>query len=133
MLTSLPSKSLLKNSNFFFITALSLALATVISIFLAMRLSFFFNKVLNYNWSDDVIIRPRRPKMLPHVLSKDEILSIMDQVVNLKHKTILMTTYSSGLRISETLNLRISDIDSKSMLIRVNHGKGNKDRLGSLS
>ena len=73
---------------------------------------------------DDVIIRPKRPKTLPHVLSEDEILSIMDQVLNLKHKTILLTTYSSGLRISETLNLRISDIDSKNMLIRVNHGKG---------
>lgn len=93
----------------------------------------FFNKVLSYNWSDDVIVRPKRPKKLPHVLSKDEILSIMDQVLNLKHKTILLTTYSSGLRISETLNLRISDIDSKNMLLRVNHGKGNKDRWTVLS
>jgi len=93
----------------------------------------FFNKVLDYNWSDDVIIRPKQPKSLPHVLSQDEILSITDQVRNLKHKTILLTTYSSGLRISETLNLRISDIDSVAMLIRVNHGKGNKDRLTILS
>jgi len=54
-------------------------------------------------------------------------------VRNLKHKTILLTTYSSGLRISETLNLRIADIDSGAMLIRVNHGKGNKDRLTILS
>src|SRR5665648_36038 len=52
---------------------------------------------------------------------------------NLKHKTIFLTTYSSGLRISETLNLRICDIDSVAMLIRVNHGKGNKDRLTILS
>lgn len=94
---------------------------------------FFFNKVLSYNWSDDVIIRPKRPKKLPHVLSKDEILSITDHVLNLKHKTILLTTYSSGLRISETLNLRISDIDSKNMLVRVNLGKGKKDRLTVLS
>ncbi|WP_407314222.1 tyrosine-type recombinase/integrase [Desulfosporosinus sp. SB140] len=93
----------------------------------------FFNKVLGYNWPDDVIIRPKRPKSLPHVLSKDEILSITDQVHNLKHKTILLTTYSSGLRISETLNLRISDIDSSAMVIRVNQGKGNKDRLTILS
>jgi len=93
----------------------------------------FFNKVLGYNWSDDVIIRPKKPKSLPHVLSKDEILSITDQVSNLKHKKIFLTTYSSGLRISETLNLRISDIDSVAMLIRVNQGKGNKDRLTILS
>ena len=89
----------------------------------------FFNKIHCYNWPDDVIIRPRRPKSLPHVLSQDEILSITDQVQNLKHKMILLTTYSSDLRISETLNLRISDIDSTAMVIRVNHGKGNKDRL----
>lgn len=93
----------------------------------------FFNKVLDYKWSDDVIVRPKRPKSLPHVLSKVEILAILDQVVNLKHKVILLTTYSSGLRISETLNLRISDIDSKNMLLRVNQGKGNKDRLSVLS
>jgi site-specific recombinase XerD len=93
----------------------------------------FFNKVLKHNWSDDVIVRPKRPKKLPCVLSKDEILSIIDQVDNLKHKVILLTTYSSGLRISETLNLHISDIDSKNMTLRINHGKGNKDRLTVLS
>jgi len=93
----------------------------------------FFNKVLKFNWSDDVIVRPKRPNKLPYVLSKAEILSIMDRVLNLKHKTILLTAYSSGLRISEALNLRISDIDSKNMLIRVNLGKGKKDRLTVLS
>ncbi|MEL1136582.1 tyrosine-type recombinase/integrase [Desulfitobacterium sp. THU1] len=93
----------------------------------------FFNKVLSLSWSDDVIVRPKRPKSLPHVLSQDEILTILHQINNLKHKTILLTTYSSGLRISETLNLRVSDIDSESMLIRVNQGKGNKDRLTVLS
>jgi len=93
----------------------------------------FFNKLLNLNWSDDVIVRPKRPKSLPHVLSQDEILSILNHVSNLKHKAILLTTYSSGLRISETLNLHVSDIDSKNMLIRVNHGKGDRDRVTVLS
>lgn len=93
----------------------------------------FFNKVLHYDWSDDVIVRPKRPKKLPSVLSKAEILSIIDRVDNPKHRVILLTTYSSGLRISETLNLRISDIDSKNMTIRVNRGKGGKDRLTVLS
>ena len=87
----------------------------------------FFNKVLDYNGSDDVIVRPKRPKSLPHVFSQDEILTLLHQVDNLKHKTILLTTYSSGLRISETLNLRVSDIDSVNML------KGGKDRLTVLS
>lgn len=93
----------------------------------------FFNKVLDFNWSDDVIVRPKRPKSLPYVLSQDEILTILQQVNNLKHRTILLTTYSSGLRISETLNLHVSDIDSENMLIRVNQGKGRKDRLTVLS
>ncbi|NLI90997.1 MAG: tyrosine-type recombinase/integrase [Peptococcaceae bacterium] len=93
----------------------------------------FFNKVLHLNWSDDVIVRPKIPKKLPCVLSKDEILSIIAHVNNLKHKTILLTTYSSGLRISETLALRVTDIDSKRMLVRVNQGKGHKDRLTVLS
>lgn len=93
----------------------------------------FFNKVLHFNWSDDVIVRPKQTKSLPHVLSLEETLAIFDQISNLKYKTILMTTYASGLRISETLNLRVSDIDSKNMILRVNHGKGSKDRFTILS
>ncbi|CAA7600265.1 Phage integrase family [Acididesulfobacillus acetoxydans] len=93
----------------------------------------FFNKVLHYGGSDDVIVRPKKPKKLPSVLSKAEILSILDRVANPKHRVILLTTYSSGLRISETLNLRIADLDSKNMMIRVGSGKGSKDRLTVLS
>ena len=88
-----------------------------------------FNSVLQRNWSNDVIIRPRKPKKLPYVLSTDEILSIMEYISNIKHKAILLTVYSSGLRISEVLNLVISDIDSKQMLIKVRCGKGGKDRF----
>ena len=88
-----------------------------------------FNSVLKRNWSDDVIVRPRKQKKLPYVLSRDEILSIFEQIPNIKHKTILLTAYSAGLRISEVLNLAVSDIDSKNMLIRVRCGKGGKDRF----
>ncbi|CAA7600001.1 Phage integrase family [Acididesulfobacillus acetoxydans] len=66
-------------------------------------------------------------------MSKAEILSILDRVANPKHPVILLTTYSSGLRISETLNLRIADLDSKNMMIRVHRGKNNIDRLTVLS
>ncbi len=86
-----------------------------------------YSKVLHLNWSDDVIVRPKRLKKFPCVLSRDEILAIIDQVDYLKHKAILLTTYSSGLRISETLSIRVSDIDSKQMLIRISQGKGGKD------
>ena len=87
-----------------------------------------FNTVLNRNWSDSVIVRPKKQQKLPCVLSKEEILSIINHVSNFKHRTILLTIYSSGIRISEALNLKISDIDSKSMRIKINSGKGNKDR-----
>jgi site-specific recombinase XerD len=88
-----------------------------------------FNTVLKRNWSDDVIVRPKKLKKLPSVLSRDEILSILSNIDNIKHKAILMTIYSSGLRISEALSLKVSDIDSQNMLIKVSLGKGNKDRF----
>lgn len=88
-----------------------------------------FNSVLNRDFSDNVIVRPKKHKKLPYVLSKEEILSILDHISYLKHKTILLTIYSSGLRISEVLNLSCTDIDSKNMLIRVRNGKGGKDRF----
>lgn len=88
-----------------------------------------FNAVLKRNWSDDVIVRPKKRKKLPYILSKSEILSILEHIPNIKHKTILLTAYSSGLRISEVLNLAVSDIDSKQMLIKVRCGKGGKDRF----
>jgi integrase/recombinase XerD len=87
-----------------------------------------FNTVLGRNWSDNIIVRPKKQQKLPCVLSKQEILSIIKHVSNLKHRAILLTIYSSGLRISEALNLKISDIDSKNMRIKVNCGKGSKDR-----
>jgi len=87
-----------------------------------------FNLVLNRNFSDETIVRPKRPKQLPEVLSKEEVLSIVGNISNLKHKTILFTIYSAGLRISEALNLKVSDIDSEKMIIRVFCGKGSKDR-----
>jgi integrase/recombinase XerD len=87
-----------------------------------------FNTVLGRNWSDNIIVRPKKQQKLPCVLSKQEILSIIKHVSNFKHRAILLTIYSSGLRISEALNLKISDIDSKNMRIKVNCGKGNKDR-----
>lgn len=79
------------------------------------------------------IERPRKKKRLPDVLSKDEILSIIKNTNNLKHKCIVELLYSSGLRRNELLELRPNDIDSKRMMVRVKQGKGNKDRLTILS
>lgn len=89
----------------------------------------FFNSILKRNWSDDDIVRPKRKRKLPPVLSYEEVLKILDNVDILKHKVILATAYSSGLRITEVANLKIKDIDSKNMIIHVHNGKGGKDRM----
>ncbi|GAA4817140.1 tyrosine-type recombinase/integrase [Litoribaculum gwangyangense] len=79
------------------------------------------------------IERPKKPKCLPEVLSSVEVKSILDNTINLKHKTILSLIYSGGLRVGEALNMKINDIDSKRMLIHIKAAKGKKDRYTLLS
>jgi site-specific recombinase XerD len=76
---------------------------------------------------------PKSSLKLPVILTKQEIKKIFNFIDNEKYKLILMVIYSSGLRVSEVLNLRVTDIDSKLMRIRVNQGKGRKDRYTLLS
>ena len=76
---------------------------------------------------------PKRGRPLPQVLSFDEIRTLFDHVRNLKHRLLLMTIYSGGLRLNEATHLQVSDIDSKRMTIHVRHGKGGKDRYTLLS
>ena len=75
----------------------------------------------------------KKAKKLPETLTASEIEAILNCSRNLKYKTILMTIYGSGLRIGEALRLRVSDIDSKKMQLRVKQGKGQKDRYTILS
>jgi site-specific recombinase XerD len=96
-------------------------------------LKFFYTKILNRHWNMDRITRLKEPKKLPSILSREEIKSIFDVTENLKHKAILMTVYSAGLRVSEVCNLKIKDIDSKNMQILIRQGKGKKDRYSLLS
>jgi len=70
----------------------------------------------------------KREKRLPTVLNKKEVLRLFSSTPNLKHRTIMMTLYSTGVRVSEVIRLRVDDIDSQRMLIRVDQGKGRKDR-----
>ena len=79
------------------------------------------------------IERPRKERKLPVVLSKEDVLKVIDSTNNLKHKCIVSLLYSAGLRRSELLNLIPQDIDSRRMVIRVNGAKGNKDRFTLLS
>ena len=96
-------------------------------------LKFFYTKTLNRYWNSDKIARMKEPKKLPSVLSPEEVKSIFDVTDNLKHRAILMTVYSAGLRVSEVCNLKITDIDSKNMQILIREGKGKKDRYSLLS
>jgi integrase/recombinase XerD len=75
----------------------------------------------------------RKRRTLPEILSPEEITAIFEACHNLKHKTLLMTSYSGGLRLGETLGLLPSDIDSTRMMIRIEQGKGRKDRYVMLS
>jgi site-specific recombinase XerD len=75
----------------------------------------------------------RREKKLPVILSYHEVQTILSGIANIKHRAVLITIYSAGLRLSEALHLRVVDIDSQRMLIRVDQGKGHKDRYTILA
>jgi integrase/recombinase XerD len=96
-------------------------------------LRFFYKVTLGRQWALEHLRSPRRAKRLPVVLSKAEVHRLLSAVRNLKHRTLLMTLYATGVRVSEAARLRVDDIDSKRMLIRVHQGKGKKDRYVPLS
>jgi len=91
-------------------------------------LRFFYKVTLGRQWAVEQLGYPRQPKRLPVVLSQPEVYRVFSAVRNLKHRTLLMTLYATGMRVSEATRLRVEDIDSKRMVIRVHQGKGKKDR-----
>lgn len=96
-------------------------------------LKFYLEKVLGRDRLLIDLERPKQVQSLPEILNTDEVMAIFKSCKNLKHKVILMTIYSAGLRVGELLNLKIADIDSKHMRIWVRQGKGCKDRATTLS
>ena len=97
-------------------------------------LRFLYKVSLKRDWSlEEVIPAPKKPQRLPVVLSPEEVLQFLSAVGSTKHRTILTTCYAAGLRISEAVRLKATDIDSKRMVIRVEQGKGQKDRYVMLS
>lgn len=97
-------------------------------------LRFLYNVCLKKNWSfEEVIPAPKKPQKLPVVLSPEEMLHFLECVANTKHRAILTTCYAAGLRISEAVHLKPTDIDPQRMVIRVEQGKGQKDRYVMLS
>lgn len=93
----------------------------------------YFFKVNNLDVEIENIPAPKRKKQLPKVLSKEEILTIINNTKNLKHKLIILLLYSAGLRVSEVVNLKRSDLDTTSNKILISQAKGNKDRYTILS
>jgi site-specific recombinase XerD len=96
-------------------------------------IKYFYKHILDKGFRIDLIPYQKKAKSLPRVLSRQEVMRIIDAAVNLKNKTIIQTIYSAGLRLSELVNLMVLDIDSKRMTIRIHQGKGKKDRYVMLS
>lgn len=94
---------------------------------------FFFRFTLPRDWPIAMIPFQRKRKLLPEVLAVEEITALINAVTNIKHRAILETVYSGGLRVDEARHLQVTDIDSKRMTIRIRQGKGGKDRYVMLS
>ena len=96
-------------------------------------LRFFYGVTLGHGEIPERIPYAREPRKLPVVLNADEIVRFLEAVPSLKTRAALTTAYAAGLRASETVGLKVGDIDSGRMVIRVEHGKGGKDRTVMLS
>ena len=96
-------------------------------------MKFYYEQVLKRDKFFWEIPRPKKPFLLPKLLNETELTNLFNALANKKHKAMLFTAYSSGLRVSEIVNLKISDIDSKRMQILVQRAKGKKDRYVNLS
>lgn len=96
-------------------------------------LKLFYVNILKSKLSKINLERPRKEKHLPQVIDKEFLITQIDKIKNLKHKAIISLGYSVGLRVSEVINLKIEDIDSKRMIINIKNAKGRKDRIVPLS
>lgn len=96
-------------------------------------LRFLYHTTLKRDRTTFSIPSLRQPGKLPVILSREDVQRVIAHTSNLKHRTMLLTTYATGLRLNEVLHLRITDIDSERMTIRVEQGKGGKDRYTVLS
>lgn len=94
---------------------------------------FLYKEVLGKKYDKISFKRPRSEKKLPKVIDQESIKNKLSNIQNLKHRAVLSLTYSVGLRVSEIVNLKIEDIDSKRMIIHIKNAKGKKDRIVPLS
>jgi integrase/recombinase XerD len=99
----------------------------------ATALRFFFKVTLKRSDLADELVSAREPRRLPVVLSPEEVGRLLTSTPNIKHKAVLSLAYATGLRASEVVSLKLTDIDRERMVIRVEQGKGKKDRYVMLS
>ena len=96
---------------------------------LLLRYPFFFEQVLQRKWHLLKLIKAKRAKTRPAILNLDEVQELLRRITKQHFLSYLYTVYSCGLRLSEGLNLEVSDIDSTRMMIHIHRGKGAKDRI----
>jgi len=96
-------------------------------------LRFLYKVTLKQPWAIAEIPTPKKPQTLPVVLSREEVAQFLESIRHLRHQAMLTLCYAAGLRISEVTHLKVADIDSQRMVLRVDQGKGHKDRYVMLS
>jgi integrase/recombinase XerD len=101
--------------------------ASTVTVYLA-ALRFFYSKTLKKTWSIAETPYPKKAFHLPSILSREEVARLIDAALTPYHRTLLMTLYATGVRRAELTHLKVSDIDSKRMVIHIQGGKGRKDR-----
>jgi integrase/recombinase XerD len=106
--------------------------ASTVTIYLA-ALRFFYTKTLKRTWSTAETPYPKKVFPLPTILSQEEVAQLIDSALTPYHRTLLMTLYATGVRRAELTRLKVTDVDSKRMVIHVQGGKGRKDRDVMLS
>ncbi len=96
-------------------------------------LKFLFTQILHKEWAKEYLPTPKTAKTLPMVLSTDEVHDVFSVIKNFKHRAVLMLIYSTGARVSECINIKLTDIDSKRKQVNIQEGKGLKQRQVPLS
>jgi integrase/recombinase XerD len=96
-------------------------------------LKFLYHTTLKRDRTTFTIPSPRQPSKLPAILSREDVQRLIAHATPLKYRTMLLTAYAAGVRLNELIHLRVSDIDATRMMIRVEQGKGRKDRYTVLS
>ncbi|MEG8990280.1 site-specific tyrosine recombinase/integron integrase [Ignavibacteria bacterium 4148-Me] len=116
--------SYLKQTRKFSYSAIKQSLASV---------RFLFLDVLKKEIDFDFFVKIKKPNRLPNILTVEEVREIINSITNIKHRAIISTIYSCGLKISEVVNLKINDIDSSAMTVKIVNAKGGNDRIVMLS